>query len=193
MARDFGNICGQNKAFCDRGTYCLRWGYCGNWNPKQRHSNGKDCFSWDHTPPACFSATRDEAIKRQKESRENADKAGKNYSAKRPSNLCRVKTEIDTKGHCGKSYGYCDPGRYCSFWGLCGPKDTHKMTGVQRVYSGNYLPKACLSLSSEIELEEYNGFEEHESGYSGLDLLITMGAGMISGMLGAWYVRKNDK
>ena len=48
-------------------------------------------------------------------------------------------------------------------------------------------------LSMETDLEEYNGFEEHESSYSGSDLLIIMGAGMICGALGVWYVRRNDK
>ena len=59
-------------------------------------------------------------------------------------------------------------------------------------YSGDHLPAGC-KLAAEIELGEYNDFEENGSSFSGSDLLIAMGAGIISGVLGAWYVRRNDK
>ena len=90
---------------------------------------------------------------------------------------------------------YCDPGRYCSSLNGCS-KDSYYGSNTgnpNRMYSFNYVPKECQKkLSSEIALEEY-GFEEHERSYSGSEILVTMGAGMVCGALLVWYTRRNDK
>ena len=89
------------------------------------------------------------------------------------------------KNLCGpETKAYCEKNEYCDPLGECGSFQTHRARGTPFYpYSGKFLPKDCVSLYSEIELQQYNGFEEHESGYLGLELLITIGAGMISGVL----------
>ena len=79
-------------------------------------------------------------------------------------------------------------------WGWCRNSSPIANTGEGNdLYSGKNKPYGCGLLNCQPELEEINLFEEHESGYSGSELLITMGAGMICGVLGFYYVRKNDK
>ena len=44
----------------------------------------------------------------------------------------------------------------------------------------------------ETNLGEYNMFEEEQSSYSGSNLLIAMGAGIVCGFLGVFYVKRKE-
>ena len=111
----------------------------------------------------------------------------------------KVIKEGSVNGKCGDVWKdgkfvkvYCNHARYCNPTGACS-NDSFNGTNTQnanRMYSFNYVPIDCRKkLSSEIALEEY-GFEEHERSYSGSEILVTMGAGMVCGALLVWYTRR---
>ena len=120
---------------------------------------------------------------------------------------CRENRE----GRCGAKAGarkYCGLGKYCSCYGWCGPKETHFMKECYRRknyddqyswYRMPYLGKEhCYyyrdrsKYKESTDLEELSESEQKESGFSGSDLLIAMGAGMVSGFLGLSYVRRKE-
>ena len=210
MAKDHGNKCGtQIQAYCNPNDYCSPLGECGDilthrarGTPNNKYSGiylknalKVACEKWAIQQKLEEEKKRKEAEARRKaeaERKRKEEEARKKAEAER--NRCKVRLEGQTGGRCGViNQAYCQRGRFCTRWGWCrGWRGVAWGNGNLR-FSGYNLPYNCIKLAFETGLQEYNDFEEHESGYSESDLLITIGAGMICGALGNWYARKNDK